>query len=311
MTAEAIICYERDEARCEEPMCARVGCVLRNDRLAPSSTATTEALALADWIEQNGTLYFNWEIGVSHDTRIARAKLIAAALRSCHLAQGSPERGGDDPYITDLQFANEQNIKAARKYKARLDFMEAKHGAIDWDGEECNDAQPTQGGDKGDAVAWAVFAANGNIRMWSTINADVEGFAKQIGAVVTPLYAAPQPASNADMARLSASEVACYKWPEDTAEHRALRAAFMDGAVAHAGGDANTAKDPDEDHPDCVTDRECELYDALMGLASHAAAYRDDYRQWTQGGVTLEPIVAKALRLLESLVPSTDREGGK
>jgi hypothetical protein len=32
--------------------------------------------------------------------------------------------------------------------------------------------------------------------------------------------------------RLSASELACYRWPEDTAEHRALRAAFMDGAAS-------------------------------------------------------------------------------
>lgn len=33
------------------------------------------------------------------------------------------------------------------------------------------------------------------------------------------------------MARLSASEHACYRWPEDTTEHRAMRAAFMDGAA--------------------------------------------------------------------------------
>jgi len=39
----------------------------------------------------------------------------------------------------------------------------------------------------------------------------------------------PDEAQN--MARLSASEVACYRWPEDTTEHRALRAAFMDGAA--------------------------------------------------------------------------------
>lgn len=49
-------------------------------------------------------------------------------------AQGQSDRGEDDPYITDLKFAIEQNIKAARKYKARLDFMEVKYGAIDWDG---------------------------------------------------------------------------------------------------------------------------------------------------------------------------------
>jgi hypothetical protein len=40
-----------------------------------------------------------------------------------------------------------------------------------------------------------------------------------------------------DMARLSASEVACYRWPEDTAEDRAMRAAFCDGAAHIAGGD--------------------------------------------------------------------------
>lgn len=56
-------------------------------------------------------------------------------------------------------------------------------------------------------------------------------------------------------------------------------------------------READEDHPDCKTDRECELYDALMGLASHATAFHNDYKQWVQGGVTLEPIVSKALRL--------------
>lgn len=64
---------------------------------------------------------------------------------------------------------------------------------------------------------------------------------------------------------------------------------------------------PDEDHPDCATPRECELYDALMGLASHATAFHDDYKQWTQGGVTLEPIVSRALRLDTSSLPATDR----
>lgn len=36
------------------------------------------------------------------------------------------------------------------------------------------------------------------------------------------------------MRRLSANEVACYRWPDDTNEHKALRAAFMDGAVSAA-----------------------------------------------------------------------------
>lgn len=40
-----------------------------------------------------------------------------------------------------------------------------------------------------------------------------------------------------DMARLCASEVACYRWPMDTAEHRAMRAAFCDGAALTARQD--------------------------------------------------------------------------
>lgn len=68
------------------------------------------------------------------------------------------------------------------------------------------------------------------------------------------------------------------------------------------------AKPADEDHPDCVTDRECELYDALMGLASHATAYHGDYKQWTQGGVSLEPIVTRALRLSTAQEPKQNKE---
>lgn len=45
----------------------------------------------------------------------------------------------------------------------------------------------------------------------------------------------PSPSqSDGFMARLSASEVACYQWPEDTDEHKALRKAFMDGAARAA-----------------------------------------------------------------------------
>lgn len=45
----------------------------------------------------------------------------------------------------------------------------------------------------------------------------------------------PRTPASSNTARLCASETACYKWPEDTAEHRALRSAFMDGAASVAG----------------------------------------------------------------------------
>jgi hypothetical protein len=41
-------------------------------------------------------------------------------------------------------------------------------------------------------------------------------------------------ATPADMRAFGASDEACYRWPNDTAEHRACRAAFIAGAVAAA-----------------------------------------------------------------------------
>lgn len=48
------------------------------------------------------------------------------------------------------------------------------------------------------------------------------------------------------LVRLSASEYACYRWPEDTAEHRAMRAAFMDGASHFAAVAETDAAAPDD-----------------------------------------------------------------
>lgn len=47
-------------------------------------------------------------------------------------------------------------------------------------------------------------------------------------------------AQQASLRGLSASEIACYRWPEDTAEHRAMRAAFCDGASALTPAEGDT-----------------------------------------------------------------------
>ena len=41
-------------------------------------------------------------------------------------------------------------------------------------------------------VAWAIFAENGNIRIWSPANESIEKMAERDGLTVTPLYALPQ-----------------------------------------------------------------------------------------------------------------------
>lgn len=63
------------------------------------------------------------------------------------------------------------------------------------------------------------------------------------------------------MRRLSANEVACYRWPDDTSEHKALRAAFMDGAVSAA---PTTSPEPD-------AVREDRWSDALSAINSISA----------------------------------------
>jgi len=40
--SDAMTCYEQDEKRCEDPMCLRVGCRLRNNRIA--STISPQAI---------------------------------------------------------------------------------------------------------------------------------------------------------------------------------------------------------------------------------------------------------------------------
>ena len=61
------------------------------------------------------------------------AKALDAVGLALSLLYAAPPASPLDPYLTDLEFANTVNIAAARKYKARLEFMEARYGKIDWD----------------------------------------------------------------------------------------------------------------------------------------------------------------------------------
>lgn len=82
---------------------------------------------------------------------------------------------------------------------------------------------------------------------------------------------------------------------------------IMEAAALRSPVDARCAvQTRDEEYPDCTTDRERELYDALMGLSSAITA-RQGWSKWIQGGVQIAPIVRKALRLDASTVPSADR----
>lgn len=56
-------------------------------------------------------------------------------------------------------------------------------------------------------------------------------------------------------------------------------------------------RETDKDHPDCRTEREKELYFALMTLYSAVASRRQEWRNWMQGGVNVAAVVNPALRL--------------
>ena len=49
--SEGMTCYERDEALCEDQMCLRTGCRLRNERLSPMTPPTEAMLELADKLQ--------------------------------------------------------------------------------------------------------------------------------------------------------------------------------------------------------------------------------------------------------------------
>lgn len=68
--------------------------------------------------------------------------------------------------------------------------------------------QPVQ--ETAQPVAWAILTDNGNIRMWSTINADVTAFAAQIGAVVIPLYPHPPQVTEGEPLTLGGTIAAVY-----------------------------------------------------------------------------------------------------
>lgn len=98
MKREGITCYERDEDLCEDPMCLRLGCRLRNDRL-PDVRARCEAIAETIWraefVRATGReRLVSWKDGVSDEDK-AKYLFIAAAV----LAGMPPE-------------ANEQQIAA-------------------------------------------------------------------------------------------------------------------------------------------------------------------------------------------------------
>jgi hypothetical protein len=84
-----------------------------------------------------------------------------------------------------------------------------------------------------------------SVLCWANARERAEGktaWTEQAREVVQEMvaYSGAPPARSAAMTddeamrRLSANEVACYRWPDDTSEHKALRAAFMDGAASAA-----------------------------------------------------------------------------
>lgn len=56
---------------------------------------------------------------------------------------------------------------------------------------------------------------------------------KRILAALEAALAVREPNAG-DWAAFGASDAACYKWPDDTAEHKALRAAYIEGAAEQA-----------------------------------------------------------------------------
>lgn len=82
----------------------------------------------------------------------------------------------------------------------------------------------------------------------------------------------------------------------------------LQSIIAERAGASDPAQaSTDEDHPDCSTKREHELYFALMGLAGAVMSRRKEWENWEQGGIKVAPVVRKALRLDGYALSSTER----
>ena len=68
-----------------------------------------------------------------------------------------------------------------------------------------------------------------------------------IAAAIRALDASPQRIEDQEsvMRAFSASDAACYKWPEDTPEQKALRAAYIEGAATASNDQLDWARGPD------------------------------------------------------------------
>ncbi len=133
---------------------------------------------------------------------------------------------------------------------------------------------------------------------------DINGHCQRCGETILRIskVTPPQAASAAEeCARIAESHVGCAS-PLNVVEGRdsAYDEACED--IARAIRDAapaapQTSGSTDEDHPDCTTPRERELYEALMLVTSSVSSRRSEWDNWMQGGVKVAPIVKKALRL--------------
>jgi hypothetical protein len=71
---EGITCYERDEVLCEDQMCLRVGCRLRNERLgeSPSRNVAPTKVQCADchWLGLSSGLEISVRRGLTDSTLV-------------------------------------------------------------------------------------------------------------------------------------------------------------------------------------------------------------------------------------------------
>lgn len=96
-------------------------------------------------------------------------------------------------------------------------------------------------------------------------------------------------AAEADMRAFGASEIAAYKWPDDTAEHRAARSAFCEGAASI--------------QPTASVEAVLDQIDAELKAAYDSAAYNGSYQACV--------IVRQKQELVARIRASLNGEGGQ
>ena len=174
----------------------------------------------------------------------AKCALLGASLAQAE-REAESKAAASAPHFDDLR------VRICEMQDAAYTFgdtcKEAVRAALDGVLDAIDDLPAPQPAASVEPVAWAHFAKNGNIRIWTSAAKEAVRIAKETGIELTPLYAAPQP----DRATLR--RIVDAAWNAATESEAVPATEWADRIIDSVISDGGTPQ------PDRVAEREAEV----------------------------------------------------